>query len=407
MSRPIITISINDATPVAVESIGCQVGARTRYNQAADTLPLTFPRTPGQAFPIAYNDDVKISLDGTPYFAGKAGQPRARQAAEKGSASVTVFGPWKLLDRWPALRVATTNSPAITDVVANASQWTPRWTLFSYPSFSGLAPAGYAVIQLLYGPEYLTRSAPHFVSGLIPFGVLPSAAVEINGSTVAAAMQMALRQCPDVAVYFDYSTSPPTMKFVRMTDWGSEPSYAFTRVGTPWSLATGTHDFYEAPTALSLADVSEYDLAPAHELNPPVLALRTEAGGGSSTQWEPAASLANAPDVLWILNTLGTPASGTAANLYNSRGGLRTDGEFVLRGDRPDLTIHPGQLWTLSGDDAATGVADGAVAWTQSVTDNLATGETRVSLGFPRWLGEGDRLGNWFWCRKVGFSNAS
>jgi hypothetical protein len=406
MSRPVITISINSGTAVVVESIGCQVGSRTRSNQAADELSLTFARARGDAFIIDYGDDVKIWVDGDPYFAGKAGQPMASQNGGGGAAKVAVYGPWKLLERWPAIRVYSTNAPAITNTVAHAADWTPRWTLFSYPSFAGLAPAGYAVIQALYGPEYLTRAAPHFVSGLIPYGVLPPAAVEVNGSSVAAAVIQALRGCPDVAVFFDYSVSPPVLKFSRMVAWGTEPSYAFDRTPTPWGLSTATHDFSETPVALDLADVVSYDLGPARELNPPVLALRTEAGS-VSTQWEPTAGLANAPDVLWVMNTQGTPAAGTAAALYDSRGGLRTQGEFVLTGDRPDMSIHPGQTWDLTGDDPATGAADGAVAWTQQVVDNLATGETRVRLGFPRWLGEGDRLGNWHWCRKVGFSAAS
>jgi hypothetical protein len=407
MSRPVITISINGAAAVDVASIACQVGARTRYNQAADELSLTFPRAVAQALPLAYDDSVAFAVDGDPYFSGKVGQAQVSMGETGGTVSFTVHGPWKLLERWPALRVFSTNAPAITNTVGHAADWTPKWTLFSYPSFVGLAPTGYAVIQALYGPEYLTRAAPHFESGLIPSGIVPPAAVEITGSSVAAAIIQALRGSPDVSIYFDYSVSPPEMKFGRFVAWGSETSYAFSRAGTPWTLSTGTHDFSETAVALTLGaagDAKSYNLAAARELNPPVLALRTEFSGTNATQWEPAATLANAPDALWIMNTKGVAGAGTAAALYDSRGGLRTDGEIVLQGDRPNFALHPGSLLTLTGDDAATGAGAGAAAWVQAVTDDLSTGETRLRLGFPNWLGEGDRLGNWLWCRRVGLS---
>lgn len=406
MSRPEITISINSATAVNVESLGCQVGPRTRSNQAADVLPLTFPRRGATASPLAYDDKVQVWVDGGAYFTGRAGQPGFSMTGSSGAVTVPVFGPWKILERWPAIRVYSTNAPAVTNTVAHASDWTPRWQMFSYPAFAGLAPTGYAVLQLLFGPEYVSRAAPHFVTGAMPAGVVPPAAVEINGSSVAAGIIQALRSSPDVALWWDYSVSPPALKFTRMVAWGAETSYAFNRVTSPWGVTVGSQNFGQTPTALTLADAVSYDLTPAHELNPSVLALRTEAGS-VATQWHPTTELANAPDALWVLNTQGVAGGGTAAALFASRGGLRVDGEFTLVGDRPDLTIHPGKTWSLTGDDAATGAADGAVAWTQQVVDNLATGETRVRLGFPRWLGEGDRLGNWHWCRKVGLSAQS
>lgn len=392
---PVYSLSIAGAAAVSAEALGVQLTRRERWTQRTDTLSLTVPRGLARPFPLQPGQQVTVYADGAPFFAGRVPNQAARLAASDQAVAISLLGPWDTLDHWPALRNRN-GALAWSDVLADTTQLTPRWDNFANTSHTDTVLAGVAAFYAMAPVEWILRASPPFILGTWPAGIKVPAWQEVSGLMVSQVVQQCLYWMPDVATWVDYTGPVPVLNAQRMQGSSSVYFVSLDRAPTPYGFVSAMDTASEVPVQVTLGQdgVSAADLTLRYDMLPSVVNIVTENSSGAyvSTQRYPTSTSPNARDALWVLRD-SVPDGGSALALYEALATLRLEGTLTLdAGDgRPDPRARPGRVWDILGDDVATGRGT-AIAWTQSVSDDLATGVTTCTLGYPRHLGVSDFL---------------
>lgn len=410
MSQPIYTLSIDGAAQIAPESIGAQLLKRERHSLKTDSLTIGFVRLLNGALPLAYNSRVKVYSDGLPFFEGRVAQPGHDQAANNGRYSVTLLGPWDFLERWPALRDFNAGFGGAYGVpawVAGSTSTSDNWA-WGIQNGTGLMATGYQALYSLAAVEYAQTSDPWFTVADIPAGETPPDSQNVTGQKVADIVRLCSRWTPQIAWWFDYDTTPPTLRAMPMEPMTLSGAVSLYWVGIDrtgvtgpgsapprWEFTNYVHSEEETAVAIALGqDATSFSGRVRWDMVPSALRIRTSSG----SRTHPIGAETHAPDVTWLARAGGSVPAALAEYLYNSLATPRLEGTLVLPGGRPSIIARPGRVWDITGDDEATsrGIAK---AWTQSVSDDLLTGATTCTLGFPGNLGAGQMLSLSRWAK--------
>lgn len=398
------SLSINGAAAVPAEDLGVQVVQRVQQTQGEDTCTLVWPRRTADTLPLAPGDYVQVLRDSTPFFRGRYEQPRTGMQPAAGSITTVLRGPWVELERWYAHRAYLDPTPYDTSGPLQYF-YSTHWTLFGWlhtpnPPYQAVKD----VLAEFLGriPGALGAASPYqFVAADLPGATTrPSADETVVDLKIADIVRRALRYLPDCAVWWDYSTTPPTLKMRRLGD--------------------------ETPVAIALGGppLTSYQVSARRDMVPRAVVVRAEPIiPGQSTYWGgitakgapndgfptqldvyPSVPDWTGPDVMTITvspaNVADVPIIGFAQQLYESLQTLRLDGTLVLQGVAG--TVRPGSTFAVTGDDP---VFAGATAWAQVVTDDLVRDTTTVQLGWPAHLGLADRVSLSDWGRWISAKN--
>lgn len=392
MSYPRYTLSVNGGAEITVESVSARLTTLDLVNQGVDSLSVSFPRGIARPMPFQPLDLVRVFMDGTPIFRGRVSTQVAAVSGQSLDVSLRLLGPWYELDRWPALRNVN-GAPALLDTTVAQANYSPRFDLYGGNvgiTAQGTTYTGYAALLALLGPEYLLRSDPLWITAKAPAGVIPIRQQEVNQLKVSQLVSRCVNEwTPHTAVWFDYSTLPPTLYMTRMSDLGPEAQVEINRSSSPWTvdydLTAGSTPEVPVELTVGQSPLVSYSLTRRDDMIPPATHIRYE-NGGAGTQVFPVGAQTTVPDALWLLVEGATPAGGTAEFLHETYSALRVEGSLVLAGRTIDLRARPGRVWTILGDDEATARGT-AVLWTQRVTHDLAKGISTCQVGYPTQLG--------------------
>ncbi|WP_256199159.1 hypothetical protein [Verrucomicrobium spinosum] len=187
-------------------------------------------------------------------------------------------------------------------------------------------------------------------------------------------IRSALTAHPDAAVWFDYSTEPPTFKLTTRGDEGT--TVTFTK-GTPPLRAV--------------------NLQPRPDLVPSGVVVRYERSGTAvSTDGMRPAALVDAyppgsePDVLDAIAMTITlkkgehAVPGYARRLYDAFAVMPWEGGVQLWAADGVTGLHPGQSLNITSDQASW-ASMGAMV--QTVQESLDNGFVNLALGLPQYCG--------------------
>ena len=413
------SLSIDGGAAVSAESAGVQLRQRQRGSLRTDQLVMSFPRQMGGPVAVQPGQWIQVYLDNAPFFYGRVPRSTFRLSDSSGSQAVSLQGPWELLERWPALRDfngtygGTYGIPAF---VTASTALRASWSLFAHNSFgSGICPTGYQMMYQLVAAEFMDAST-HFTVAAFPAGETPPNTQALSGETkIADVLRMCAKWTPGVSFWFDYETSPPTLRAMPFEPMSLSGGVSLYWVEIDRTLVTGPGsapdrwdlDYYvhtDSETAEdvwlgSSAQIAALEASIRWDMVPDALVVRSSAG---MNVW-PAGSTTNAASVTWLERSGGTPPSALTEFLFKSLSTPRLEASLTLNAGtgRPWPTARPGRVWNLLGDDSATGYGT-AAAVTQSVTDDLLTGVTTCELGLSRSLGVGELLSLSQWAKQLG-----
>lgn len=401
------TISINGAAAVDIQSLRGRVASRRQINQGAGSCRLEFVRRLGETPPVAFDDLVRIWMDGAGYFYGQATAPAFRNDGGSGLYSVEIRDPWGRLDELNFCRGygpddgSPTGDFDVGFVVPYVSEVVTSTTIGGYLSTrtilgrSGLLSwTDFLTFDeqmteiMTYGSSRLTKSGGAtfgLPSGWLGFSgpavVLPEEIANLKTSEVATKL---LRWAPDAATWFDYA---------GLTEAG-HPSFYLGKMSTatPRVIPIGGR-----------GGARVQEIRVRDDMRVAGVVLRFENTDGSSTPYRiynwwtplmqqyPAGTQANNPRVFAQALNLPTdylvPAN-LAELLYNALSARVVEGTLTLVGRDLDLSLRPGLAVELSGDDAAWPA--GARLYVQEVTDDPANGTQTLRCGYPGHLGVTD-----------------
>lgn len=397
MSTPIYTLSIDGAAPVTTESLACQVRQRQRVNQGPDSLTLRWLRGAGQALPITDNQRVVVYQDGVPFFTGWHVLPKVSLRANDGSFESSLLGPWHWFQEYTFCRLDPALIPDTADITTSdirhlyASPATPFTITNANAVLSASAVTGMPirggtirtvqqeleeVIEYVRLNTIRQQGTAAFQTGTISLPTMYRLLNEIHDQRCESLVRGVFTPFPDGVVWFDYSTSPPTLNVGAM------------RNATPVAIAYGDLDLSE----ISLTARTDMQVSGVVIKYEQAYASGTYFRGNKGTYAYPAGAQMNDAGVFVASTTVdGSFTPDGAANpilaqaLYASLSNLVIEGALPFVARTPRADAHPGSAWTLTGD--APFAALGGALWTQSVTDDCATGRTTCQLGYPRHLG--------------------
>lgn len=180
--------------------------SRSLRSQTPDELTLRgVVRDVLAEIPFSYGDPVTLTRDGIQYFKGVVtSRPRFGSGTSEGFVC-KAEGPWFYLDRivyqqnW-----RTVQSSAFTTS-------TKARCILGQDDDGSSINSGEVIRQIL---QYAISAGAALQIGTIGVSV-PVPPSEVRDITCAEAIRTMLRWSPDAVVYFDYSTSPPTLHIAR------------------------------------------------------------------------------------------------------------------------------------------------------------------------------------------------
>ena len=364
-----VTWTIND---VAARTFATNLRI-SRRNQVPDEFNFRVPTADVTgAPPYAFEDPVVLKRDGVPYFSGVV---TVCAASRRGGAEfwdVKVSGPWWWLESWPYRQPRTYISPTFTEF----NQLMGGRIIMAWDTTKALPVSiDTAVLGILN--TVIAVASPFAIGDISALFTTPL--MEAKDLTLAEAMRQLLRWVPDGVVFYDYSTSPPTMRLKRRS--------GLTAV------------------AVDLADrnlVEDFSVDPHHD--------RQVAGVifnflGSVT--DPATKITYATNVEQTAGNVGGNRvvqfsidlqgagtdnqepipEGLAATYYNMTSNPPWGGSLDLHEQECSGLLRPGlSLNLLSGETAWATMA----ALIQTTEEDLDNGLTHVEFGLPEHLGAAD-----------------
>ena len=102
-------LSINDARPASVESLGIQIHSKTLINQGMDVVAMTWAAKPSAAPLIKTRDKVVIYKDNARWFTGWAASPTKGCSGDKYGIHYRIEGPWRKMSE--AVYRVSNNTP--------------------------------------------------------------------------------------------------------------------------------------------------------------------------------------------------------------------------------------------------------------------------------------------------------
>lgn len=436
MNLPVFTMQINGGAVMNCVDAGWSVESLTRRNQQPDVLTLARHLNAARTTAMILLDDrLQFFMDGRPFFAGTAQAPSFRIGESAREASVQILGPWFDLQKLTFVRtpprLVSSNYVYLPQVegdtfvttfgdgvqVWNGTAWVTPTTGTHFvwareDDFTGtgtaldpwyLDIARYTSARgLLHDPDwdhppyYRTTQAEilslvsyaldiHDNLGLdAPFAAdLGTLTASLGASAtprfrtfqdrrVADLISEALAPKPDAAVWFDYSTIPPTL---QMAVAGAETTL------TPGAAPLRSLDARPMSGAKPVGIVVKWEYTDA--------AVWQYRGWKLTALFDkyPADVLMHDPGVLTVTVDYDGPAAfrpEMAEALYNSLATLRATGSLVLCGMKPveSAAIRPGLTYRLAGDDQLSQVQ----LLVQDPTWNIRANTVSCSLGYPRSL---------------------
>lgn len=355
------TYLINGQSP---QYHGVVMNQRQLVNQGIDMLSMVIDRPVDGVVPFTYDQVVTVTRDGTPYFKGRVMTRLVEGQPAYEGMRIDVGGVWWMLSRLPYVKLTLeTTGEQTTRFRWGLSAGTQQTSLelinqvFTYAIAKGVDVQTETFVLDTYKPPRMTKMDRR-CDDLI---------------------RSALMGHPDVALWFDYSTTPPT---ARITKRGAEGAVITYAVGTP-PLAT-------------MAPQARPDLVPSG------VVYRYERGGVtvSNGGMRPAVMIDKwpveaVPDTFDAIPTTVTLAkgqvalAGAARRLYEALSVMPWEGGITLQAEDCVSGIRPGLAVNITGgqEDWET-----MQAFVQTVDEDLHTGATSVGFGLPQYYGKGPTL---------------
>jgi hypothetical protein len=411
-------IQINDQPAAYSEDMGWALAGIELLNQQPDVATLTRVRDGiGEAVPIAAGDRVLIAKEteegvSTLIFYGTAQGPQVRCSAGDVSVVVRVLGPWRDLERRVFTRTLLDEYGGfgeieIGDIIYLSTYTDPIpieiATVLDFTSSPVKIPPAWLIDARghLYDPHYVPAIAYRTLKeqleelfdyviarmddepGGATFQYDPALHFEFPDATprprtfqderVANLVIQGLALRPDAAVWYDYTTTPPTMHIRSASN--------------------------EVPEALTLGDggLEDLDGETKPELVPSGVVVRhqTEMVGGYYRgwtipiwfEWYPPEAKADDADVVtstFIASVDTWAYGGLPQKLYEAMAVLRFAGTATVTDEAMALDMRPGRVFTVAGDDESL---DYGQLLVQSAAYNPAAGHWKLTFGLPEVLG--------------------
>lgn len=426
MSDLNITCTIAGGPEVSLESLSLALGVINLSNMQNDTAALTWTRPDGRVSlgtlcPIAHDDTVDIWINGVRKFRGRARIGKLSRA----SIPITLEGPWSYFERTP-WQTFNLNSgdlfmgvPVIGETfrqyyagmpVWNGTTWVNHtgwitWTVgsttaidFSEPVapgedrtgtldaslawtsrqwlFEGFAPVSLQITGLMAYFSRIYSGAPPVAEGIQELGdLLRTRPRTVQDIRLAEAIRQTLQAKPDASVWIDYSVEPPSLNMRVASLEEARVLHVTSPEVIDWPVTI--HD------DLRLRGVF---LRWEHEPSP-------FTGQGTLLwlhKWPLSGVVTYEEDVL-VQTISGTGFDSVnfltkqlydTLNVRRSSGSLLMDDPTFSRGWRPGSTLY------LEGDAMMEGVQH----LVQGVSWSPGTGQTTLTVGYPRHLSLNDRL---------------
>lgn len=347
------TYLINGSSP---EALNVALAARKLVNQGIDTLTLRIANAPEAAMPWGYDEAVSVTRDGVPWFQGRVMTRAVRGEPASEGQEIEIGGPW-----WELTRLIYTKAYGSFKVSRYRVGLSDDEDQTSLQILQQVLD--YAVAKGL-GLQLSTLELDEFT---------PPKVTKID-RPVSDLVRSALQCHPDVALWFDYSTNPPTLKLTQRGDEGAGLSYA---VRTPPLQAMS---LVPRPDLVPSGVVVRYERA---EEEPDVEgrrhAFRTEV-------YPPGSE----PDVLdaWVQTVTvrrgDDITDGYAQRVYEAFSQPVWEGSITLKAQDCIEGLRPGLHLNITGGNATWETMD---AFVQSVSENMDMGSTSLTLGLPQYCG--------------------
>ena len=382
----VFTISIASSEFRPVAELGISVATRTLRNMGADIVSLDV--VPG-AFTddpiINYGDLVKIQKDGSPWFQGFgmdaaiSGDPAAH------GHNFAVMGPWYSIDKVIYMQkfpyVAGTGDIYSSRVLLGATE--DNSGVVQYANSSAIKTSVAIQKALIYARDIIgTASANAFTLGFSAGSGVEMFAEEYRDTTCAQAVQAIMRYHPTAVLWFDYTTSPPTLQIAargvsRIGDRLQDVYLPAQDTGVASLKIRARNDLVIPGVIIKYEQISDTDnTASIYQIDrypgisftqPPVGALMTTVTVDNQTAW----ALPSASGFY-----IGIP-NGLAQFIYEEYQDLHYDGAITLIDDNPGARQLMGCALSLTG---------GRTEWAsmramiQGVSENIKTGVCTVSF---------------------------
>jgi hypothetical protein len=373
------TISRNGGAALTLSGLGITSITLNRKSFDTDELVFVVERKDSLAAPLwAYGDSVALVADGVTRFQG-----RIRTDATLGDRvnEGTTYGAWNVWDDLKCLTYQQNrNITSPLDWLTISSVPTTEVTLFRNPLYGVGGWQPWTVKQQMQDAlafaESVGVSMSHDLGALYDVPAPWSEAVDIM---VAGVLRRCQAMMVDLCGWFDYTTTPPTLRCVRRS-----------------TMATTAIDLTAGTQVQRLDRIRQRnDLVPAGVVLILLTSVTNPATG--KTYQQVTVSSGGAPGgPRVIVNTIDLTAlenSSTfittipAGGIYNLANDyyqtLLTpflDGQLVLRAQDCPGTLHPGQLITFTHGRPDWSAAGGII---QEISEELITGTTIVRFGPP------------------------
>lgn len=373
------TISIDGGPLQNVRELRLGVQSLELQNLQPDTVSLQWTRRrPTSLCPLPDGALVDLYLGPRRVFWGRAKQ----RPVSTYEVDILLEGPWARFDarycQVDAVDGDYLNTP-------NDDLYTARFPLFApSPPFVSLP----IHIQIAFILNYLNLVAPNevlpasqfsggaIVAGVLDFGIYGSTPRGVQDLRISEAIRSTLNAKPDIACWFDYAAAETGPAAIAMREAGREEP-RILRVGRDDGLMRHNLDLLP-------------ELAPSAVLLCWETAANALTGRGTRVVVDRAPAIPQ-PDtfqeniVLQTFSPATTSLLGLAQVLYNSLSVPRSTGTIQVWD--PDFArgFRPGMVIQIQGDADLDRVP--CQHWVQSVSWSPRTGQTTLTVGYPRHLG--------------------
>lgn len=388
---------------------GISSATRRLANMSEDTVDLDFDGASidlGRIF--LPGERLTVYADNTIWFQGIVKPQKFAAVGQREGVSVSIAGPWYELERVTYTQARRFVSPenyvpklpypsivlgqpvTLTDAQLEANN-AVLTNLANYPTY--VATTGVAILgQDSAGNRMTTMQVISAAVAMannagvqLQLGTLPAAITapieNVRDASCADVISKMLRWTPDITVYFDYATSPPTMRLAKLS------------AKSPFTLSTATSDF------------TNVDLQPAEDMQVPGVrldyikrhtrnelefwSLSSDVAGNSGLQGAIRMTIELQGGQLQssdgTVYTEGEPAPvGIAASLYSAFSQLYYRGSVTIKSAdcRSDNLV--GRTLNISGLNPQWATMAASI---ERQTDVTATGQTTIEVGPPARLG--------------------
>lgn len=350
------TYLINGATP---KILGITDITVEETHLAGGVMMLTVDRAMEAGF--NYGDAVTLTRDGVTVFLGKVGSPPDTGSETADSQTVEVRDFWGDLERTMFVQETEDLEEMGVDYAEiQARQW------LEFVDGEDSRITGQERLELVLSVAAEAGVAVQAGESLEILTAKYSPNPEPQNRYCSDVIREIMEPFPDVCLWVDYTTTPPTMHARQRGDEAATTTYA---IGTP--------------------PLAGYEMRPRHDLAPAGVVIKWTRRQSGNVQWEYYPEEGTSPEGLGVLNLsqdyTGVFWPGYAQRWYEALNELIWEGGVTLLAVDCDWGKKPGWAVNLTGAKEAW---ETAAALVQKVSRDVFSGRTSLNFGMAQHLDE-------------------